>query len=58
MNDKCIYNEQWGFYLSPEVGVDIHPFKQTRLGLHLAVYYNHATNDNSLMWYDVKGLNN
>lgn len=58
MNNRCIYNEQWGFYLSPEVGVDIHPFKQKRLGLHLAVYYNYATNDNSIMWYDVKGLNN
>lgn len=58
MNNRCIYNEQWGFYLSPEVGVDIRPFKQKRLGFHLTVYYNYATNDNSIMWYDVEGLNN
>ena len=58
LNSLCLYNDQWGFYISPEVGVEIHPFKQKRFGFHLSVYYNYATNNNSLMWYDANGLNN
>lgn len=56
--EVCSYNEQWGFYLSPEVGVEIHPFRKQRLGFHVAVYYSYATNDNTVMWYDADGLNN
>lgn len=58
LNDACVYNEQWGFYLSPEMGVEIHPFKKHRFGFRVAVYYSYATNDNSVMWYDADGLNN
>lgn len=52
------YNDQWGFYISPEVGMEIHPFSECRLGFHLSLYYNYATNDNSLLWYDADGLSN
>lgn len=58
INDVCYYNHPWGFYVSPEVGMEIHPFCQSRFGFHIAAYYNHATNDNSLMYYQVDGLNN
>ena len=58
LNETCIYNDQWGFYISPEVGIEIHPLKVKRLGFHVAVYYSYATNDNSVMWYNANGLNN
>lgn len=58
LSGVCVYNNQWGFYVSPEVGVEIHPFRQKRFGFHLSVYYNYATNDNSVMWYEADGLHN
>ncbi len=58
MNEVCVYNNAWGFYMSPEVGVEIRPFGTNRIGFHLSAYYSYSTNDNSLMWYDVNGLNN
>lgn len=34
------YENTWGFYLSPEVGVSIFPNPNYRFGLHLALYYS------------------
>lgn len=51
-------NTDWGFYVSPEVGMELKPFNASRFGFRLAVYYSYATNDNSLLWYEASGLNN
>lgn len=48
--------DNWGFYMSPEVGMTFFPFQKTDFGFQLAVYYSFATNQNKS--YDIKGLNN
>ncbi len=47
----------WGFYVSPEIGVNIFPWIY-RPGIHVAAYYSYATNKGNLMTYDVDGMNN
>ena len=49
-------HDNWGFYVSPEVGVTIFPFERTDFGFQLAVYYSYATNTNKAV--DINGLNN
>ena len=49
-------HDNWGFYISPEVGFAVYPFHKTDLGFQLAAYYSYATNHNSD--YGIKGLNN
>ena len=49
-------HENWGFYISPEIGLAFFPFHKTDLGFQFAAYYSYATNSNSS--YDLKGLNN
>ena len=49
-------HDNWGFYVSPEVGLTFYPFNATDMGFQIAVYYSYATNDNKP--YDIKGLNN
>jgi hypothetical protein len=48
--------DNWGFYISPEIGMTFFPFEKTDFGFHLAAYYSYATNRNKT--YDIKGLNN
>ena len=48
--------DNWGFYISPEVGMTFFPFEKTDFGFHLAAYYSYATNSNKT--YDIKGINN
>jgi hypothetical protein len=48
--------DNWGFYISPEVGMTFFPFDKTDFGFHIAVYYSYATNQNKS--YDIKGINN
>lgn len=52
------YNDTWGFYLSPEIGVSIFPRPDYRLGFHVALYYSYATNNGDLLVYSVNNLNN
>ncbi|HUN13498.1 MULTISPECIES: outer membrane beta-barrel protein [Alistipes] len=52
------YENTWGFYLSPEVGVSIFPNPNYRFGLHLALYYSYATNSTNLLTYKVDNLSN
>lgn len=52
------YENTWGFYLSPEIGVSIFPKPNYRFGLHVAVYYSYATNNAKLLVYKVDNLNN
>lgn len=47
----------WGFYVSPEIGMNIFPWVY-RPGIHIAAYYSYATNKGSVMTYDVDGMSN
>ena len=49
-------HDNWGFYISPEIGVTIFPFPQTDFGFQIAAYYSYASNHNSS--YDITGINN
>ena len=49
-------SDNWGFYISPEVGLTFFPFPTTDFGFQVAAYYSYATNQNKS--YDIKGLNN
>ncbi len=49
-------HDNWGFYVSPEVGMTFFPFHQNDFGFHVAVYYSYATNRNKAL--DLTGLNN
>ncbi len=49
-------HDNWGFYISPEVGLTFFPFHKTDLGFQVAAYYSYSTNRNKS--YDLNGLNN
>lgn len=49
-------HDNWGFYISPEVGFTWFPFNQTDFGFQFAAYYSYATNRNKA--YDMNGINN
>lgn len=49
-------HDNWGFYISPEVGLTFFPFQRTDFGFQVAVYYSYATNTNKSV--DIEGLNN
>lgn len=52
-----LYDEGWGFYISPEIGVKIYPTGK-RWGLHIAGYYSYATNKTSTLTCNIDGQNN
>lgn len=52
------YDNTWGFYVSPEIGLSIFPNPNYRFGLHLALYYSYATNSGSVLTYKTDNLNN
>ena len=49
-------HDNWGFYISPEIGFTWFPFQSTDFGFQLAAYYSYATNRNSA--YGMDGINN
>ncbi|MEE0235366.1 MAG: outer membrane beta-barrel protein [Bacteroidales bacterium] len=49
-------SDNWGFYISPEIGLTFFPFPTTDFGFQIAAYYSYATNQNKNN--DIKGLNN
>lgn len=49
-------DNNWGFYVSPEVGFAVFPFRKTDIGFQFAAYYSYATNRNAA--YGIDGLNN
>ncbi|HBI67290.1 MAG TPA: hypothetical protein DDY40_11905, partial [Barnesiella intestinihominis] len=53
-----IYDDTWGFTVSPEIGVSIFPNPSVRYGFHVALYYNYATNKSKVLTYDIDGRNN
>ena len=48
--------DNWGFYISPEVGMTFFPFNNTDFGFQVAVYYSFATNENKSL--KISGINN
>lgn len=48
--------DNWGFYVSPEVGVTFFPFEKTDFGFQAAVFYSYSTNKNKNN--SLNGLNN
>ena len=52
------YQKTWGFYISPEIVINIFPWSYGP-GLHLALYYSYGTNKlDKVFNYYQKGLNN
>ena len=47
----------WGFYASPEVGINVFPWVYGP-GLHFALYYSYGTNKADVLHYSVDGLSN
>lgn len=47
----------WGFYISPEIGMNIFPWVY-RPGIHVAAYYSYATNKGSVLTHGVDGMSN
>lgn len=47
----------WGFYVSPEIGMNIFPWVY-RPGIHVAAYFSYATNKGSVMTYSEDGMSN
>ncbi len=43
-NSVGYYDNPWGFYVSPEIGLNIYPKSTSRFGFHIAGYYSFATN--------------
>jgi outer membrane protein W len=56
MSTFRVYDDSWGFYMSPEIGFTYFPFERTDFGFQFAVYYSFCTNRNES--YDIKGINN
>ena len=49
-------DNNWGFYVSPEIGVTVWPFAKEDFGFLLAAYYSYSTNKSSN--YNLIGINN
>lgn len=49
-------HSNWGFFVSPEVGLTVYPFEKDDVGFQLAAYYSYSTNKNSS--YNMNGINN
>ncbi len=49
-------DDNWGFYVSPEIGLTFFPFRKADLGFQVAAFYSYATNRNKAI--DLHGLNN
>ncbi len=49
-------HDNWGFYISPEIGMAVYPFRKADFGFQVAAYYSYSTNNNKS--YGLNGLNN
>lgn len=58
LNTTGYYERPWGFYVSPEIGMNINPKRYHRYGFHVALYYSYATNQTNLFNYVENGRNN
>ena len=50
-------DNSWGFYASPEIGINVFPWVYGP-GLHFALYYSYGTNKADVLHYSVDGLSN
>lgn len=57
LNGVQVTDNTWGFFFSPEVGANIFPWVY-RPGIHIAAYYNYATNKGSTLNYHVDNMSN
>lgn len=48
--------DNWGFYVSPEIGLTFFPFSQNDFGFQFAAFYSYATNRNKT--FNIDGINN
>lgn len=53
-----VYDKAWGFFISPEIGAQIYPFKNKRFGLQLTGYYSYATNKIETLTMPINGQSN
>lgn len=58
MNILKVYDRNWGFYVAPEIGMNIYCTPEKTFGVHIAAYYNYATNKGDVLSYSIDGLNN
>ena len=58
MNTFRFTDKQWGFYMSPEVGISTYLDPQQQVGVHFAVYYSYATNKSHVLNYKIDGMDN
>ncbi|MCD7795799.1 MAG: porin family protein [Alistipes sp.] len=56
LNTVIATEETWEFYVSPEIGLSTHSFRNCDIGLQCALYYSYATNRNKA--FQASGLNN
>ena len=49
-------DDNWGFYISPEIGMTVYPFQKDDFGFQLAAYYSYSTNKSTT--YNLKGIDN
>ena len=56
MSTFVCQKDNWGFYVSPEVGMTFFPFESTDFGFQIAAYYSYASNQNKT--FDITGINN
>lgn len=52
-----VSDKTWGFYVSPEIGMNIYPWENS-IGVHLAAYYSYSSNRGTVFDYDMDRLNN
>lgn len=58
LNTVNLSDKPWGFYISPEVGVNIYPVPDGRFGFHIAAYYSYGTNKSEVLTGTLDGSNN
>lgn len=58
LNTTGMADKPWGFYVSPELGMNIYPIPDRRFGFHVAVYYSYATNKSKVLTGTINGENN
>lgn len=59
LNSEGYYDNPWGYYVAPEVGLTIYPNSNGRFGFHVAGYFSYATNQSKLyLGEDLDGQKN
>lgn len=51
-------DKSWGIYASPEIGINLFPFRHKHIGFNLAAYYSYAGNRGKVFYHSMDGMNN